>query len=149
MLIGLDPLLTPELLHILRAMGHGDEIAIVDANFPAVTNAKRLVRQDGITATAALEAVLSVLPLDSFVECPAHVMAVVGRPDEIPAAVRDFQAIVDRIAGFPEQVGRIERFAFYERVTRCFAVLATGERRLYGNIILTKGVIGPDGKVVR
>lgn len=149
MLIGLNPLLNPDLLHILRAMGHGDEIAIVDINFPAVTNARRLARLDGVTATAALEAVLSVLPLDSFVECAANVMAVVGRPDEITETNRDFQSAVDRLSGFPEELGRLERFAFYERVTRCFAVLATGERRLYGNIILTKGVIGPDGNVVR
>jgi L-fucose mutarotase len=149
LLIGVDPLLTPELLQILRAMGHGDEIAIVDANFPAETKARRLVRLDGVTATAALDAVMSVMPLDSFIACPAHVMAVVGHPEEIPPAVRDFQAIVDRRAGFPDVVGRIERFAFYERVTRCFAVVATGERRLYGNIILTKGVVGADGEVVR
>jgi L-fucose mutarotase len=149
LLIGLNPLLTPDLLQILRAMGHGDEIAIVDANFPAETKAKRVVRLDGVSATDSLDAVLSVLPLDSFVGCPAHVMAVVGHPEEIPPAVRDFQEIVDRRAGFPDVLGRVERFAFYERVTRCFAAVATGERRLYGNIILTKGVVGADGKVVR
>jgi L-fucose mutarotase len=149
MLRGLNPLLTPELLMMLRAMGHGDEIAIVDANYPALRDAKRLARLDGADASQALEAILTVLPLDSFVESPAHCMQVVGRPDEIPPAVADFQTIVDRLAGFPEKIGMLERFAFYDRAKQCFAIVATSERRLYGNIILTKGVIGADGEVVR
>jgi L-fucose mutarotase len=149
MLRGLNPLLTPELLMMLRAMGHGDEIAIVDANYPALRDAKRLARLDGADASQALEAILTVLPLDSFVESPAHCMQVVGRPDEIPPAVADFQTIVDRLAGFPEKIAMLERFAFYDRAKQCFAIVATSERRLYGNIILTKGVIGADGEVVR
>jgi L-fucose mutarotase len=149
MLLGLNPLLTPDLLMILRAMGHGDEITIVDANYPAASNARRLVRLDGADATQALEAILSVMPLDSFVDCPANCMQVVGKPEDIPPAVVDFQTVVDRLAGFPKQVGRIERFAFYDRAKQSYAIVATGERRLYGNIILTKGVIGADGKVVR
>lgn len=148
MLIGIDPLLGPELLMILRAMGHGDEIAIVDANHPATANAKRLVRLDGADTSRALAAILSVLPLDSFVETPANCMQVVGKPDEIPPAVADFQSIVDRLAGFPVAVGRIERFAFYERTRSCFAIVATSDRRLYANIILTKGVLDADGKLV-
>ena len=103
MLLGIDPLLTPDLLMILRAMGHGDEIAIVDANYPAKSNAKRLVRLDGADATQALNAILSVLPLDSFVKAPANCMQVVGKPKEIPPAVADFQTVVDRLAGFPDQ----------------------------------------------
>ena len=149
MLRGLDPLLTPELLMIVRAMGHGDEIAIVDANYPAVSNAKRLVRLDGADTSRALEAILAVLPLDSFVESPVHCMQVVGDPDEVPPAVADFQKIVSRLAGFPEKIGMLERFSFYERARQTFAIVATSERRLYGNIILTKGVIGADGEVVR
>jgi L-fucose mutarotase len=149
MLRGLNTLLTPELLMILRAMGHGDEIAIVDANYPALRDARRLARLDGADASQALEAILTVLPLDSFVDSPAHCMQVVGRPDEIPPAVGDFQAIVDRLAGFPEKIAMLERFAFYDRAKQCFAIVATSERRLYGNIILTKGVIGADGEVVR
>jgi L-fucose mutarotase len=148
MLLGIDPLLGPKLLMILRAMGHGDEIVIADANFPATTNAKRLVRLDGANASDTVKAVLSVMPLDSFVESPANGMQVVGKPDEIPPAIADFQTIVDRFAGFPVRIGRIERFAFYERARACFAVVATSDRRLYANIILTKGVIGADGKVV-
>jgi L-fucose mutarotase len=149
MLIGIDPLLSPELLAILRAMGHGDEIAIVDANFPAASTAKRPVRADGTDTSGMLGAILSLMPLDSFVENPAHCMQVVGKPDEIPPAVADFQKIVDRLAGFPEKIGMIERFAFYERAKRTYAIVATSDRRLYANIILTKGVIGADGKVVR
>jgi L-fucose mutarotase len=148
MLLGIDPLLSPELLMILRAMGHGDEIVIADANFPAVANAKRLVRLDGVSASDALQAMLSVLPLDSFVDTPVNGMQVVGKPDEIPPSIADFQTIVDRLSGFPVQIGRIERFAFYERARTCFAVVATSDRRFYANLILTKGVIGADGKVV-
>ena len=148
MLLGIDPRLGPELLAILRGMGHGDEIVISDANFPATSNAKRLVRLDGLTSSDVLEAVLSVMPLDSFVETPANGMQVVGKPDEVPPAVAEFQSIVDRRAGFPVTVGRIERHAFYERARACFAVVATSDRRLYANLILTKGVIGADGTIV-
>jgi len=148
MLIGIDPLLSPELLMILRAMGHGDEIVIVDANYPAVSNARRLVRLDGIDSSRALAAILSVMPLDSFVKAPASGMQVVGKPKEIPPAVADFQSIIDRLSDFPVKIGRIERHAFYERARTCFAVVATSDRRFYANIILTKGVIGADGKVV-
>jgi L-fucose mutarotase len=148
MLLGIDPLLSPELLMILRAMGHGDEIAVVDANFPATSNADWLVRLDGVDASQALAAILSVLPLDSFVDDPANGMQVVGKPDEIPPAIADFQMIVDRLAGFPVRIRRIERFGFYERAKACFAIVATSDRRLYANIILKKGVIGADGKVV-
>jgi L-fucose mutarotase len=149
MLIGIDPLLGPKLLMILRAMGHGDEIAIVDANHPATANAKRLVRLDAADASRALKAVLSVLPLDSFVESPVNCMQVVGKPDEIAPSVADFQAIVDSLAGFPVAIARIERFAFYERTRSCFAIVATGDRRLYANIILTKGVLDAEGALVK
>lgn len=137
MLIGVNSLLSPDLLHALAAMGHGDEIAIVDGNFPAATCAQRLIRLDGVSATAALDAVLSLLPLDSFVEYSAHVMQVVGDAKAVPEAVADFTALV----GTRGKVGSIERFAFYERARRCFVIVQTGEGRLYGNIILTKGVI--------
>jgi L-fucose mutarotase len=133
---------------ILRAMGHGDEIAIVDANFPATSNADWLVRLDGVDSSRALAAILSVMPLDSFVADPANGMQVVGKPDEIPPAIADFQTIVDRLAGFPVRIARIERFGFYERAKTCFAIVATTDRRLYANIILKKGVIGADGEIV-
>lgn len=143
MLKNLDPLLSPELLHALRAMGHGDEIAIVDANFPATTMAKHLIRLDGIDAPRALEAVLSVLPLDDFVDCAVHRMEVVGDPGAEPEVCRLFADLLGRQAGEEVRLGKIERFAFYDRVKAAFAVVATGEKRLYGCIILTKGVIRP------
>jgi len=141
---GIDPLLGPDLLHALAAMGHGDEIAIVDANFPAAAMAKRLVRLDGVNAPRALEAVLTLLPLDTFVKSPVSVMQVVGSARQVPPPVREFQPIIDRAMGRRLKLAALERFAFYGRVQRAFAVLATGERRFYGNIILTKGVIGPE-----
>lgn len=143
MLHGIDPLLGPDLLHALRAMGHGDEIAIVDANYPATGDARRLVRLDCVSATGVLRAVLSVLPLDSFVDCPAWRMEVVGAPDEVPEVVDEFQQIVDASGNGAVAIGALERFAFYDRVKHAFAIVATGERRLYGNILLKKGVLPP------
>lgn len=143
MLKGIDPLLGPDLLHALAAMGHGDEIAIVDANFPAASTARRLVRVDGAGAPAVLSAVLSLLPLDTFTEAPAAVMAVVGDPHAVPPTVRDFQAILDAVAGKPLRLAMLERGDFYTRARSAFAVVATGEQRFYGNIIVTKGVLPP------
>jgi L-fucose mutarotase len=144
MLKGIDPLLGPDLLHILASMGHGDELAIVDANFPAAAVARRLVRLDGVNTPRALEAVLTLLPLDTFVKTPVMVMQVVGNPKQVPPPVRGFQPIVDRAFGRKLRLAALERFAFYERVRNAFAVVSTGERRFYGNIILIKGVIGPE-----
>ena len=141
MLKGLDPLLGPDLLHILAAMGHGDELVIADANFPAASIARRLVRLDGVDAPRALRAVLSVLPVDTFTPTPAAVMAVVGDPGAVPPPVRDFQPIVDAAAGRPVRFEVLERFAFYERARAAFAVVATGEPRPYGNILVVKGVV--------
>lgn len=147
MLKNIDPLLSPELLYALRAMGHGDEIVIVDANFPAVSVARRLIRLDGADILQAGAAVLSVLPLDSFVEHMALRMEVVGKPDELPQIQQEFQGIVDTHAGRALPMGSIERHAFYERAKKAYAVIATSERRAYGCFILIKGVIKPDGNV--
>jgi L-fucose mutarotase len=142
MLKTLDPLLNGALLQVLADMGHGSEIVIVDANYPAAADAKRLVRLDGITATAALKAVLSLLPLDDFIESPVAIM-----PPETGRTplLDEFQALVDGAEGKPIQVTEMDRFAFYERARGAYAMVATGERRLYGNIILVKGVIRPEG----
>jgi L-fucose mutarotase len=140
MLKGLDPLLSPDLLHALAAMGHGDEIALVDANFPAVASARRLIRLDGVDGTAMLRAVLSVLPLDSFVDRPATTMQVVGDPGAVPPTVADYiQELA--AAGSVAPVDPIDRFAFYDRARAAFAIVITGEGRAYGNILLRKGVI--------
>jgi L-fucose mutarotase len=142
MLRGLDPLLTSDLLHALASMGHGDEIVIADANFPAASVARRLIPLPGADAPRALAAVLSVLPLDDFGGVPAAVMAVVGDPDAVPEPVVEFTAQL-RAAGLAEPPLRLERHAFYARAREAFAVVRTGERRFYGNIILTKGVVPP------
>jgi L-fucose mutarotase len=144
MLKGIDRLLHPDLLHALASMGHGDEIVIADANFPAAAVARRLIRLDGIDAPEALRAVLTVLPLDEFVDSPAAVMTVVGNPRRVPEAVRAFQPILDGVMGRPVAIERLDRFAFYERARSAFAVLATGDTRKYANIILAKGVIARD-----
>lgn len=143
MLRGIDPLLTPDLLKILREMGHGDEIAIVDANYPAASDARRLVYLPGADTSQALAAVLGLMPLDTFVDCAAYGMAVVGEPDRVEPTHADFQRIIDATALETVVLERLERFAFYERVRAAFAVVATAERRLYGNILLKKGIIAP------
>lgn len=143
MLKWIDPLLGPDLLHALAAMGHGDEIAVVDANFPAAATARRLIRIDGAGAPAVLSAVLSLMPLDSFTDTPAAVMAVVGDPGAMPPPVREFQSILDGVSGARVRLATLERSEFYERARRAFAVVATGERRFYGNILVTKGVVPP------
>lgn len=141
MLKGIHPLLNAELLHILASMGHGDELALVDANFPAASVARKLVRLDGVDTPSALAAILTLLPLDTFVPQPVAVMQVVGDANAVPPPVREFQPIVDQAMGKPVKLQAIDRFAFYERARKAFAVVATGEQRAYGNAILTKGVI--------
>ena len=149
MLKAIDPLLNADVLHALRAMGHGDDLVVCDTNFPADSVARatvlgRLLRIDNVTATRAARAILSVLPLDSFVDHPAERMEVVGKPDEIPEVQREVQAEIDRAEGRSWQMGSIERHAFYERARRAYCVIATGERRFYGCFVLKKGVIAPD-----
>ena len=143
MLRGLNPILSPDLLYILRAMGHGDDIVIADANFPAESMGQQVVRLDGLSATDVLEAVLSIMPLDSFVDDPATTMQVVDDPEATPPVVEAFQKIVETVADNPVPMCSIERFTFYDRAKAAFAIVQTGEVRLYGNIILKKGVISP------
>lgn len=138
MLKSVDPLLTGELLAILSDMGHGDEVVITDANFPAASVARRLVRLPGSTATDVLDAVLSVLPLDDFVDRPAAAM---DAPGDRPAIYPAFEAALARAEGRPLELEPVDRFAFYDRAQAAYAVIATGERRLYANIILKKGVL--------
>jgi L-fucose mutarotase len=142
MLHNIPPILSPDVLWTLRAMGHGDDLVIADANFPATALGARYHRLDGLTATDVLQAVLTVLPLDHFVPNPALVMEVVDDPDAVPPIVTEFQAVTTATADNPATLGRLERFAFYDRAKTAFAIIQTGETRLYGNIILKKGVIG-------
>jgi L-fucose mutarotase len=141
MLKNLSPLHTPELLHTLASMGHGDDLAIVDAHFPAVSMAKRLVRLDGADGPAALEACLRLIPLDTFVDHPASRMEVVDEPDKIPEVQQLFQKVIDQEEGKHWPLAKIERHAFYERAKKAFAIVATGELRPYGCILIKKGVV--------
>jgi len=142
MLYKIDPLLSPDLLHTLASMGHGDDLVIVDANYPGASSGPLCIRADGLNASDVLRAVLQLMPLDAFVPDPAITMQVVGDPDAIPAAVKDFQSIVNEIADNPVPLANLERYAFYKRASSGYAIVQTGEQRLYGNIILKKGVIG-------
>lgn len=142
MLKSIDPILTGNLLAILRDMGHGDEIVITDANFPAASVAQRLVQLPGISADRVAEAILSLMPLDDFVDAPAAAMA---SPDGRPEIYDDFDRVLLAAQGAPVKLDEIERFAFYDRAKQAYAVVSTGERRLYANIILKKGVLRDGG----
>jgi L-fucose mutarotase len=149
MLKGLDPLLNADVLHALRAMGHGDELVVCDANFPADSVARqtvigKLLRIDGVSAPRAVRAILSVLPLDTFVDEAALRMQVVGEPDQILPVHQEVQAEIDRAENMPRPLGGVERMAFYERAKQAYCVIATGETRFYGCFIFKKGVIPPD-----
>jgi L-fucose mutarotase len=143
MLKGIPHILSPDLLHALQAMGHGDTITIVDGNYPGISAGPRLIRADGHSGTDLLEAILSVMPLDDFVPDPAIVMQVVGDAKQRPPIVDAYEKIVKRFE--PKvAVQSLERFEFYRRANAGYAMVQTGEQRLYGNIILKKGVIRPD-----
>jgi len=148
MLKNIDPLLNADILYALRAMGHGDDLIISDTNFPSDSVARqtclgRLLRIDGVTAATAAKAILSVMPLDSFVEHPAERMEIVGSPQEIPAVQREVQMEIDKAEGKSMPMGSIERMAFYERAKKAYCVIQTGEWRFYGCFIFKKGVIPP------
>ena len=145
MLKGLNPLLTPDVLYALCAMGHGDEVVIVDANYPADAAARssvygKLLRMDGVAAPAAIRAVLSVLILDTFVDHPAERMEVDGKPDDVPAVQREAQIEVDRVMGRPQMLAGISRQIFYERAKKAYCIIITGESRGWGCFIFRKGV---------
>ncbi len=151
MLLGLDPLLSGDLLKILRDMGHGDTIAVVDCNFPAHESARKAgvpcVPLAADTPTA-VRAILSVMPLDSFLDHAVHRMEVCADPTEPNEAHQEVLNVVHQTAGERWRLGSIERFAFYKEAAKAAAVVTTLDRRGYACFILTKGVIGPDGKIV-
>lgn len=149
MLKSIDPFLNADVLYALRSMGHGDDLILCDTNFPADSVARqtvlgRLLRIDNVTAARAARAILSVLPLDSFVDTPALRMEIVGKPDEIPPVQSEVQAEVDSAQGRPSPMGGIERFAFYDLAKKAYCVVQSGERRFYGCFVFKKGVIGPE-----
>lgn len=138
MLKNIHPLLTGELLAILDDMGHGNEIAIVDANFPANANAERLIEIPGISATDILDAVLTVFPLDDFVEQPVSYMRAPGEALPIYA---EFEASVEKGEGRKLALQAMEPADFSQRAANAYAIISSGERRLYGNVLLRKGVV--------
>lgn len=149
MLKNIDPLLSADILFALRAMGHGDEVIIADANFPADSVARhtslgRVLRMDGCTSTDAAKAVLSVMPLDTFINDAAMRMEVVGSSNQIMPVQQEVQQVIDAAEGKSWPMGSIERFAFYERAKKAYCIIATGERRFYGCFAFTMGVISPD-----
>lgn len=149
MLKGIDPRLNAEVLFALRAMGHGDVLILSDTNFPSdaiagETVLGELLRMDNLSAGAAAEAILSVFPLDTFVDDFAGRMEIVGDPDDIPPVQREVQAAIDAAEGAPRPMVGIERFAFYDLAKDAYAVIQTGERRFYGCFMLRKGVIPPE-----
>ena len=148
MLRNFDNRLNADVIQCLRAMGHGDDLVICDTNFPADSVARHtvtgnLLRMDNLTAAQAVDAILSVMPLDSFVDKPASRMEIVGKPDEVAPVQQDVQAMIDKWEGKSWPMGSIERFAFYEAAKNAYAVIVTGETRFFGCFILKKGVIPP------
>jgi len=141
MLKHISPLIPPELLKILAEMGHGDELVLGDGNFPGASNAKRLVRCDGLPVPPLLDAILALYPLDTYVDAPIALMAVVpGDPVGEPPIWKEYARIAaEHQPGVKTEC--VERFAFYERAKRAYAIVQTGEAALYANIILKKGVV--------
>jgi L-fucose mutarotase len=140
MLKGIPSILSPELLKILMEMGHGDELVIADGNFPAATIAQRLVRSDGNMVPEILEAILKFFPLDKYVPKPVALMQLVPGETYKPEIWETYRAICKKQEFFTD-FENVERFAFYERAKKAFAVIATSETALYANIILKKGVV--------
>jgi L-fucose mutarotase len=148
----LDPLLNADVLHALRSMGHGDDLIICDTNFPADSVARattygKLLRIDCDTAARAARALLSLMPLDSFVDKPAGRMEIVGKPNEIPAVQSEVQKEIDKAEGKSWPMGSVERFAFYDLAKKSYCVIQTGERRFYGCFAFKMGVVAPDAKL--
>ena len=146
MLKTIPPLVTPELLQILAAMGHGDEIVLVDRNFPAASVAAEtvtgaLVQLTGVGTNEAAKAILSLLPLDGFVEAPVRYMAPEGEPEADLEVHRDMQEIADAAEGRSVAMEAVERFDFYDEAKTTYAVVRTAESRPYGCFIFKKGVI--------
>lgn len=140
MLKGIPSILSPELLKVLDEMGHSDEIVIADGNFPGASHAQRLIRLDGHNVPEILDAILQLFPLDRYVPAPVALMEVVKGDPVVPVIWDDYKKIIaaheDNI-----QIENIERFAFYERAKKAYAVITTSEKALYANIILKKGVV--------
>jgi L-fucose mutarotase len=143
MLKGVPPVISPDLMHLLMKMGHGDEIVIADGNFPGDSKAQQIVRADGLGVVEILEAVLKFLPIDKFVDDPVAVMKPVNAKDPEPPIWKDFLRLLEMSEGRRIELTRTERFDFYEKAEAAYCVVATSDSALYANIILKKGVVVP------
>ena len=142
MLKGIPDIISPELLKVLHEMGHGDDLVIGDANYPAASNARILVRSDGHGVPELLDAILSLFPLDDFVQHPVSLMQVVPGDKTVPVIQDEIRKVVAKHEPKGDAlVEQIERFAFYERARKAYAIVATTEKKLYGCMIIKKGVI--------
>lgn len=141
MLIGISPLISPELLSCLYRMGHGDEIVLADAHFPGESLNNNIIRADGLMISDLLNAILPLIPPDTYVDCPLIMMAAVQGDNLDPQVEKSYKNVVNKYWISHNKINRIERFDFYERSKSAFAVVMTGETAKYGNIILKKGVI--------
>lgn len=140
MLKGISPILSPELLAALCTMGHGEEIVLADAHYPANRYSRNVIRADGLAIPALLEALLPLFELDAYVENPVAMMAPVDGDQLDPKVEISYREIIARHHSPTPPPTRLERFAFYERTTSAFAIVATGDINKYANVILTKGV---------
>ncbi|WP_282935294.1 L-fucose mutarotase [Paenibacillus sp. RC67] len=141
MLKGIPSILSPDLLKILMEMGHGDEIVLADGNFPAASHALRLIRCDGHAIPELLDAILKFFPLDTYAEHSVALMEVVPGDPAVPVIWDEYKKLVDKHDPHARELKQVERFAFYDRSKQAYAVIATGEKALYANIILKKGVV--------
>lgn len=141
MLVGISPLIGPELLSTLCRMGHGDEIVLADAHFPGESCSRRCLRADGLLIADLLEGILPLFALDTYVDHPVATMAPVPGDQLDPAVESSYRQVIDRYWPDTPAIEQVERFAFYERTREAFAVVMTGDTAKYGNIILKKGVI--------
>ncbi|CAI6029212.1 L-fucose mutarotase [Paenibacillus sp. JJ-100] len=146
MLKNIPAMLPPELLKLMAEMGHGDELVLCDANFPAASHAQRLVRCDGVGTVQLLEAILELFPLDTYVDRPATVMQVVKGDPVIPIIWEDYRRLIEEYEDISDALEYEERFNFYNRAGKAYVIIATGERAQYANLILKKGVIFPESK---
>lgn len=141
MLKNIPAIISPELMKIIMEMGHGDEIVFADGNFPAATKAQRLVRCDGHGVSELLDAILRFFPLDTYVDAPVGVMEVVPGDDVVPVIWEDYKRIITEHEGQERNIEYIERFEFYKRSEKAYAIVATTDSALYANLILKKGVV--------
>lgn len=143
MLKHIPSILSPALLKVLMEMGHGDEIVIADGNFPVESMGKNtvVVRADGHGVTELLDSILELMPLDQYSENPVALMKVVDGDPCKPIIWDDYKKIITKHTGNPEDIEMVERFAFYERAKKAYAIIATGETAIYANVLLVKGVI--------